>query len=163
MTCIGASIFAGRVSLWLHLCALGCTASYPLNCRLTPVLGKPLKCLKRLLSPGIPCRHLRALPAPVRLHRLQRSSPARHPDGKSHTPRVARVTIPQTRGLAMLSTRRLICDTDSPKTDSSSACRTLLHVCEVTIGNNYQIYKGGDEQKQDQLSMTLMYQNYCNA
>ena len=30
-------------------------------------------------------------------------------------------------------------------TRGGSACRTTLHVCEVTIGNRYQRYKGGEK------------------
>ena len=38
----------------------------------------------RLLDPSVPRRHLRALPAAVRPHRLQRSALPRHPPGTSN-------------------------------------------------------------------------------
>ena len=58
--------------------------------------SQPLQSLKRLLAPGVPRWHLRRLPAPMRLHRLQRSAPPGHPDGQSHTPRTARILLPKT-------------------------------------------------------------------
>ena len=59
-------------------------------------ISEPLQRLKRLLTSGVPRRHLRRLPAPVRLHRLQRSAPPRHSDSQAHAPRVARITVPET-------------------------------------------------------------------
>ena len=83
---------------------------------------EPFKRLERLLTPGVSRRHRRRLPAPVRLHRLKRSSTTSYPDGQAHAPRVS---LPRPAALAILSTRRLNCDIDSPNTRSSS-----LHVSE---------------------------------
>ena len=97
--------------------------------------SQPLQSLKRLLAPGVPRRHLRRLPAPMRLHRLQRSAPPGHPDGQSHTPRTARILIPRPAALAMPSTRRLICDIDSPDSGAgitSESSRSRLNASSVS-------------------------------
>ena len=52
----------------------------------TPHSDEPLQRLQRLLAPRVPCRHRGRLPAPMRLHRLKRSSAARHPDSQAHAP-----------------------------------------------------------------------------
>ena len=59
------------------------------------LLDEPLQRLKRLLAPGVSRRHRWRLPAPVSLHRLQRRSPARHPDREAHAARMTRVSLTQ--------------------------------------------------------------------
>ena len=48
-------------------------------CRVFQPLDEPLEGIERFLAPCVPRGHRRRLPAPVGLHRLQRSSPACQP------------------------------------------------------------------------------------